>query len=51
MLILEHDTITSPYIVQPCTPNSIPGCMDPGYTEYNPQANVNDSVHVLLQSY
>ena len=38
-----NDTITSPYIVQPCTPNSIPGCMDPGYTEYNPQANVNDS--------
>ena len=36
------DTIT-PYTVQPCTPNSIPGCMDPGYTEYNPQANVNDS--------
>jgi hypothetical protein len=36
------DTIT-PYTVQPCTPNSIPGCMNPGYTEYNPQANVNDS--------
>ena len=27
-----NDTITSPYIVQPCTPNAIPGCMDPGYT-------------------
>jgi len=36
------DTTTT-YTVQPCTPNSIPGCMDPGYTEYNPQANVNDS--------
>ena len=36
------DTITT-YTVAPCTPNSIPGCMDPGYTEYNPQANVNDS--------
>ena len=36
------DTTTT-YTVVPCTPNSIPGCMDPGYTEYNPQANVNDS--------
>ena len=36
------DTITQ-YTVQPCTPNSIPGCMDPGYIEYNPQANINDS--------
>ena len=34
---------TVTYTVAPCTPNSIPGCMDPGYTEYNPQANVNDS--------
>ena len=37
-----NDTITQ-YTVAPCTPNSIPGCMDPGFTEYNPQANVNDS--------
>ena len=37
-----NDTTTT-YTVAPCTPNSIPGCMDPGYTEYNPQANVNDS--------
>jgi len=37
-----NDTIT-PHTVQPCIPNAIPGCMDPGYTEYNPQANVNDS--------
>ena len=36
------DTTTT-YTVAPCTPNAIPGCMDPGYTEYNPQANVNDS--------
>ena len=36
------DTTTT-YTVAPCTPNSIPGCMDPGYIEYNPQANVNDS--------
>ena len=36
------DTTTT-YTVQPCTPNLIPGCMDPGYTEYNPQANINDS--------
>ena len=34
---------TTQYTVAPCTPNSIPGCMDPGFTEYNPQANVNDN--------
>jgi hypothetical protein len=36
------DTITSPYIVQPCTPNAILGCTTPGFTEYNPQANQDD---------
>jgi hypothetical protein len=37
-----NDTTTI-YTVAPCTPNSIPGCMDPAYTEYNPQANISDS--------
>ena len=36
------DTITSPYVVQPCTPNAILGCTTPGFTEYNPQANQDD---------
>jgi len=36
------DTSTT-YTVQPCTPNSISDCMDPGFMEYTPQANVNDS--------
>ena len=36
-----NDTTTT-YTVIPCTPNSIPGCMDPGFTEYNPQANIDD---------
>ena len=37
-----NDTITSPYTVQPCTPNAILGCTTPGFTEYNPQANQDD---------
>ena len=30
------------YTVAPCTPNVIPGCTTPGFTEYNPQANTDD---------
>ena len=37
-----NDTITSPYVVQPCTPSVILGCTTPGFTEYNPQANTDD---------
>jgi hypothetical protein len=37
-----NDTTTT-YTVAPCTPNVIMGCMDPGYVEYNPQANTSDS--------
>ena len=31
------------YTVVPCTPNIILGCTTPGFTEYNPQANADDS--------
>ena len=31
------------YTVAPCTPNIILGCTTPGFTEYNPQANADDS--------
>ena len=31
------------YTVAPCTPNIIYGCTTPGFTEYNPQATVDDS--------
>jgi hypothetical protein len=31
------------YTVAPCTPNAILGCTTPGFTEYNPQATVDDS--------
>ena len=31
------------YTVAPCIPNIIYGCTTPGFTEYNPQATVNDS--------
>ena len=31
------------YVVSPCTPNAILGCTTPGFTEYNPQATVDDS--------
>ncbi len=31
------------YTVAPCTPNVILGCTTPGFTEYNPQATVDDS--------
>ncbi len=33
---------TVTYFVEPCTPQIISGCMDPGYTEFNPQATVDD---------
>lgn len=35
------DTLVT-YLVQPCIPQVIQGCMDPGYTEYNPLATVDD---------
>ena len=31
------------YTVAPCVPNIIYGCTTPGFTEYNPQATVDDS--------
>ena len=31
------------YTVAPCIPNIIYGCTTPGFTEYNPQATVDDS--------
>ena len=31
------------YTVAPCVPNVIYGCTTPGFTEYNPQATVDDS--------
>jgi hypothetical protein len=31
------------YTVTPCVPNIIYGCTTPGFTEYNPQATVDDS--------
>ena len=31
------------YTVAPCVPNVILGCTTPGFTEYNPQATVDDS--------
>jgi hypothetical protein len=31
------------YTVAPCIPNAILGCTTPGFTEYNPQATVDDS--------
>ena len=31
------------YTVTPCIPNVIYGCTTPGFTEYNPQATVDDS--------
>ena len=36
-----NDTSVS-YTVTPCTPNIILGCITPGFTEYNPQANTDD---------
>ena len=39
---------TVQYAVQPCTPNAILGCTNPGYLEYNPQANVDDSTCTTL---
>ena len=36
-----NDTTTQ-YTVVPCTPNAILGCTTPGFTEYNPQATVDD---------
>jgi hypothetical protein len=37
------DDTTTQYTVTPCTPNVILGCTTPGFTEYNPQATVDDS--------
>jgi len=31
------------YTVSPCVPNVIYGCTTPGFTEYNPQATIDDS--------
>ena len=35
------DTLVT-YFVQPCIPQAISGCTDPNYTEYNPQATIDD---------
>jgi hypothetical protein len=37
------DDTASIYTVAPCVPNVIYGCTTPGFTEYNPQATVDDS--------
>ena len=37
-----NDTSTI-YTVVPCVPNVIYGCTTPGFTEYNPQATIDDS--------
>jgi hypothetical protein len=36
------DDTASIYTVAPCVPNVITGCTTPGFTEYNPQATVDD---------